>query len=182
MATAESVKDKIQGLISQANGVTGKTDADLTTAIGSLIAGFGQGGGSGGGATLLESGEVTLASEINPIYVQLTQPADMAVFYVADPSEITEVSTVGTIVSDIPALAAFLPYRSAELTNVDVSIRFLNGAYTLQGSGASRLSSIVEHTAGNEISLKVGRISASYPFRATTYKWAAYKLWGGEST
>lgn len=49
MATAESVKGKIQGLISQANEATGKTDADLTTAIGSLIAGFGQGGGSGDG-------------------------------------------------------------------------------------------------------------------------------------
>lgn len=45
MATADSVKVKIQGLIDQSNATTGNTDADLTTAVGALIAGFGQGGG-----------------------------------------------------------------------------------------------------------------------------------------
>lgn len=45
MATADSVKSKLQGLIDQANNATGYTDADLTTAVGRLIAGFGQGGG-----------------------------------------------------------------------------------------------------------------------------------------
>ena len=45
MATADSVKSKLQGLIDQANTATGDTDADLTTAVGRLIAGFGQGGG-----------------------------------------------------------------------------------------------------------------------------------------
>lgn len=44
MATAESVKAKIQGLIDQSNEATGKEDTDLTAAVGSLIAGFGQGG------------------------------------------------------------------------------------------------------------------------------------------
>lgn len=44
MATADSVKTKIQGLIDQANAATGGTDADLTNAVGSLIAGYGQGG------------------------------------------------------------------------------------------------------------------------------------------
>lgn len=47
MATADSVKAKIQGLIDQSNATTGNTDADLTTAVGALIAGFGQGGGGG---------------------------------------------------------------------------------------------------------------------------------------
>lgn len=41
MATADSVKAKIQGLIDVANAKTGKTDVDLTAAIGSLVAGFG---------------------------------------------------------------------------------------------------------------------------------------------
>lgn len=45
MATAESVKAKLQGLIDLANTTTGNTDADLTAAVNSLIAGFGQGGG-----------------------------------------------------------------------------------------------------------------------------------------
>ena len=47
MATAESVKQKIQGLISNANNTTGNTDATLTNAVKSLIAGFGTGGGEG---------------------------------------------------------------------------------------------------------------------------------------
>ena len=47
MATAESVKQKIQGLISNANNTTGNTDATLTNAVASLIAGFGTGGGDG---------------------------------------------------------------------------------------------------------------------------------------
>ena len=43
MATAESVKQKIQGLISNANNTTGNTDATLYDAVASLIAGFGTG-------------------------------------------------------------------------------------------------------------------------------------------
>lgn len=43
MATAESVKEKILGLIDQSNAATGNADADLTAAVGSLIAGFDQG-------------------------------------------------------------------------------------------------------------------------------------------
>lgn len=47
MATAESVKAKLQGLIDQANVATGGSDADLTTALGRLIAGFGSGDAGG---------------------------------------------------------------------------------------------------------------------------------------
>ena len=61
MATAESVKNKIQGLINTANATTGKADTDLTSAVGALIAGFGQGGG-GGGIEVTE-GTITPSSE-----------------------------------------------------------------------------------------------------------------------
>lgn len=44
MATADSVKEKIQELIEKANDATGNTDTDLTSAIDALVAGFGQGG------------------------------------------------------------------------------------------------------------------------------------------
>lgn len=47
MATAESVKSKLQGLISKANAKTGKNDADLTDAVNTLVSGYGQGGGGG---------------------------------------------------------------------------------------------------------------------------------------
>ena len=43
MVTADSVKAKLQSLIDLANGATGGTDADLATAIATLIAGFGSG-------------------------------------------------------------------------------------------------------------------------------------------
>ena len=41
MASVESVKAKLNGLIDSANAVTGKKDGDLTSAVNSLIAGFG---------------------------------------------------------------------------------------------------------------------------------------------
>ena len=46
MANADAVKSKIQNLIATANETTGKSDGDMTTAIASLIAGFGGGGSS----------------------------------------------------------------------------------------------------------------------------------------
>lgn len=45
MATADSVKAKLQGLIDAANAKTGGADADLSTAVDTLISGFGAGGG-----------------------------------------------------------------------------------------------------------------------------------------
>lgn len=47
MATAETVKAQLSALLNQANNTTGKTDANLTAAIASLAAGFGQGGSGG---------------------------------------------------------------------------------------------------------------------------------------
>ena len=44
MATAQSVKEKLLGLIDIANGATGGGDTDLTSAISALAAGFGKGG------------------------------------------------------------------------------------------------------------------------------------------
>ena len=46
MVTADSVKAKLQELIDAANSATGNADADLTTAVNALVAGFGQGGGT----------------------------------------------------------------------------------------------------------------------------------------
>ena len=43
MATPDSVKAKIQGLIDKANGTTGGADTDLTAAVDALLAGYGQG-------------------------------------------------------------------------------------------------------------------------------------------
>lgn len=44
MATVQSVKAKLQGLIDKSNATTGKNDADLTTAVNTLVEGYGKGG------------------------------------------------------------------------------------------------------------------------------------------
>lgn len=70
MATADSVKAKIQGLIASANAKTGNTDADLTTAVNALIAGFGQGGGgSSGGASGIYMAKVTPARDAEGLVI-----------------------------------------------------------------------------------------------------------------
>ena len=46
MATAESVKTKLTGLIAAANAATGSDAATLTEAVGALVAGLGAGGGT----------------------------------------------------------------------------------------------------------------------------------------
>ena len=44
MVTADSVKEKLQGLIDMANATTGGASIDLTAAVDALVAGYGQGG------------------------------------------------------------------------------------------------------------------------------------------
>ena len=67
MATAESVKTKIQNLIVTANEATGNADADLTTAVNSLIAGFGTGGG--GDVSGIYMAKITPAEAIDRIEI-----------------------------------------------------------------------------------------------------------------
>lgn len=64
MATADSVKAKMQGLIDSANAKTGGNDATLTGAVNTLIAGFGQGGGSSGGASGIYMAKITLETDL----------------------------------------------------------------------------------------------------------------------
>ena len=47
MSNIQSVKTQIQNLINMANSTTNKQDTDLTTAVSSLVSGYGSGGGSG---------------------------------------------------------------------------------------------------------------------------------------
>ena len=69
MATPETVKAKINNLISLANEKTGETDADLTTAVNRLAEGYGS--GSGGGDT---SGSV----ETCTVVIQADESVDAA--------------------------------------------------------------------------------------------------------
>lgn len=60
MVTAESVKNKLRGLIDTANATTGKADTDLTAAVGALVAGFGA-----GGVSAVARGSITRTSDFN---------------------------------------------------------------------------------------------------------------------
>lgn len=83
MATADSVKAKLQGLIAKANATTGNQDADLTTAVDALIAAIEAGGGGGTSAW----GTFTPSSYAQTIPVGVEIPADN--FYFA----VTTIST-----------------------------------------------------------------------------------------
>ena len=63
MSTAETVKAQLNALLNQANDTTGKTDANLTAAIASLVAGFGQGGSGGGTGLAYDMGEFVLEAD-----------------------------------------------------------------------------------------------------------------------
>ena len=72
MATAESVKTKLQGLIFSANFITGKGDTDLASAVGSLIEGYGQGGG-GSDATIVNVDSLPNSVDNSKIYCFKTE-------------------------------------------------------------------------------------------------------------
>lgn len=64
MATADSVKSKLQGLIDSANAKTGGNDTTLTGAVSTLIAGYGSGGGSSGGARGIYMAKITPETDL----------------------------------------------------------------------------------------------------------------------
>ena len=58
-----AIKPIIESMITKANETTGKSDADLTVAMQSLIDGYGQGGSSGGGLPdTVEAGDTPVVS------------------------------------------------------------------------------------------------------------------------
>ena len=64
MATADGVKSKLQGLIDSANATTGAKDITLTAAMNTLIAGYGSGGGSSGGARGIYMAKITPETDL----------------------------------------------------------------------------------------------------------------------
>jgi hypothetical protein len=69
MATADSVKAKMQGLIDSANAKTGGNDSTLTAVVNALIAGYGSGGGSSGGTSGIYVAEITPSSAENTLNI-----------------------------------------------------------------------------------------------------------------
>lgn len=71
MATAESVKVKIQSLITKSNAKTGKGDTTLTSAVRNLINGYGT--GSGGGSGIIDVTELPTTGLVEGAIYRLTE-------------------------------------------------------------------------------------------------------------
>lgn len=181
MATAESVKQKIQGLISNANNTTGNTDATLTNAVNSLIAGF----GTGGGGIQSASGEYSIAEDVASLNIDISAigfvPDIVAVYldetgmeYTSTPTKIWYLSYVPDIIDMVNASNA--PLLAYTRTNVGVLWRGGTGTYTQQSAPVS--TNYVGTDKGETgIHIRLARSASSYPIIAGTYKWFVYKVW-----
>ena len=154
MVTAETVKNKMRGLIQQANQTTGKTDTDMTAAIGSLIAGFGQGGGGGGG--LYETGELIgdgiAHLQGSPILIPVSFEPDVLYICLTNTDETFDMNhVVGVgIVRDAMFLGTV---RQANATNIGqggfgVAIDGLYGSPTINASYNDGVVSFVASPSG----------------------------------
>lgn len=91
MATADSVKTKLQALITKANGTTGRSDATMTDAVNSLISGYGMGGNSPTGTINIS------ANGIHNVAAYATASVQVPI-----PDTVTEIHSI-TIDSDLGA-------------------------------------------------------------------------------
>ena len=79
MATADSVKAKIQNLISKANSKTGRSDADMTNAVDALILGYGQGGDAPSGSINITANGIYDVAKYAQAAVNVPVPAELMV-------------------------------------------------------------------------------------------------------
>lgn len=126
MVTADSVKAKLEGLIAKANGITGKADSDLSAAVDSLAAGFGQ-------------SEDTLAARLSnslTVYVNpsLTRIADYG-FYQC--TSLQKVSCPNVTAFGQYAFSGCTALTEFDFSNVKLQMGY-GSAYAFEGSGLVR--------------------------------------------
>ena len=182
MSTAETVKAQLNALLNQANNTTGKTDANLTAAIASLAAGFGQ-GGSGSGGIQSASGEFSIAKDAASINIDISDIGfvpDLVVVYLEETGmEYTSTPTKIWYLSYVPDIIDMIPVAgsvSYSRTNVGVLYRGKIDKY-LQQSAPNSISYVGTSIAETGIHIHLSRSSSANPIIAGTYKWFAYKIW-----
>lgn len=168
MATASSVKSKIQGLIGTANGVTGNADSDLTTAVASLIAGFGAGGSSAPFAC------GTYKADTRPLgaILTFTVPAEAQhfAFFLSEPPELgTGIPFMTSVVANRADGSIVSSGSSNTGSNTNASSAFVAGANSGYYYGA--------YFDGDTVTMKTTDTSSNYrktPQAGKTYVWVAW--------
>jgi hypothetical protein len=168
MATADSVKAKMQGLIDSANAKTGGNDTTLTGAVNALIAGYGQGGGgSSGGTSGIYMAKITPESDAEQITVNHNLGTTDILFAAI------LVETLGDIVpTSNGTLAKFyaksdIPFRITSTSNSD---NFNNGVFynatNAIAQPGSMTSLIYTDVAIDENTFEFKRVASAYKFIA----------------
>ena len=161
---------KINSMISKANQTTGKSDADLTSAIQSLVDGFGGGGGLPTGISKIAFGEYKVASDFTTTRQTVTHGLgvvpDLVFFYYDGGNIATTYSMLWSLRS------TKLGYRSS--------------AYNVYNAYHGNSTTTVSITNSNSTTIGVCNLTAttfqiashstSYYWRANTYKWIAIKF------
>ncbi|MGN0787141.1 MAG: hypothetical protein ACI4OB_07090 [Christensenellales bacterium] len=183
MATAESVKLKIQGLISNANATTGNTDATLTDAVASLIAGFGTGGGAG---LTYDMGEFVL--DVDKTALERSQPHNLGeipefiLVWTDDFADLSEENpseqqcNLGYIW--LKNLTGMLQSLSTVSTGDSLTVNFIltSEDYRIKLNAPNSTTYIVKQPTAEYFSLH--RTGSSYYWRAgVTYKYFVSKAW-----
>lgn len=183
MATAESVKQKIQGLISNANNTTGNTDATLTNAVASLIAGFGTGGGEG---LKYDMGEFVLDADVKILDLSLPHNLgeipefilvwtdDFAGLSEANPAE--QQCNLGYIW--LKNLTGMLQRLSSTATGDSLTVDFnlRSGDYRIQPNAPNSAVYLTKQPTAEYFGLN--QTGGSYYWRAgVTYKYFVSKAW-----
>lgn len=154
MPTAESVIEKLQGLIDTANATTGEADTTLTDAIASLIAGFG--GGSGGTVNIAQ-GDFTSGTTSEKVHkFKLPCPFVPTGLYLVPKTETqnrTGTATVSLLCGKSSAFKSYLYSSAIKIIKTSVS-------YSL---------------SGETLTVKVGTSAeqASVFYNSMTYAWVA---------
>ena len=183
MATAESVKQKIQGLISNANNTTGNTDATLTNAVASLIAGFGTGGGEG---LKYDMGEFVLDADVKSLDLSLPHNLgeipefilvwtdDFAGLSEANPAE--QQCNLGYIW--LKNLTGMLQRLTTTATGDSLTVNFnlVSGGYRIQPIAPNSAVYLAKQPTAEYFGL--GQMKSDYYWRAgVTYKYFVSKAW-----
>ena len=183
MATAESVKQKIQGLISNANNTTGNTDATLTNAVASLIAGFGTGGGEG---LKYDMGEFVLDADVKSLDLSLPHNLgeipefilvwtdDFAGLSEANPAE--QQCNLGYIW--LKNLTGMLQRLTTSATGDSLTVNFnlMSGDYRIQPIAPNSAVYLAEQPTAEYFGLN--QIGGNNYWRAgVTYKYFVSKAW-----